>query len=106
LTPLYDILSAAPFFDKRRLPIQKAKTAMAVQGTKKKYYGLHRIRRRHWISTAERTGFSAKSAGRITDELCDRVQESIRRLSDMIPPDFPGYIADGVFGWMRKVRDG
>ena len=106
LTPLYDILSAAPFFSKHKLPVQKAKMAMAVFGTKKKYYGINRIRKRHWISTAQKAEYSTESAHKIADELFERLDEVKRHVSDMIPANFPDYIADGIFRWMQKVRDG
>ena len=58
LTPRYDILSAYPVLGHGRgkLPTQKIRMAMAVQG-KNRHYRWKEISARHWMETAKQCGF-------------------------------------------------
>jgi len=72
LTPLYDILSVHPILGPKcdQIPIQKAKMAMAIKGSKN-YYLIQQIQRRHFINHALEVGIDANEADQLITGVID-----------------------------------
>ena len=96
LTPLYDVLSAWPIIGHapNRLPIQRARLAMAVR-CKNRHYEMQRIATRHWKCLAQ---LSQVPFGEM-ERLVERVPTAIERVSAILPADFP----DGIW---TMISDG
>ncbi|MBB71782.1 MAG: serine/threonine protein kinase [Legionellales bacterium] len=103
LTPVYDVLSAYPIADKRQIEWQDLKMAMAVKG-KNTHYHWKNIQRRHWETTAQRCGFTAKQMQAIIDNVFDNMDSVINSVTHQLPKEFPEEISTSIFEGMKKVQ--
>ena len=96
LTPLYDVLSYWPIIGRgpNKMALQNVRLAMAVLG-KNKHYFLTEIQRRHFNSTAERSGIGKTAEPLIGDILAKtpRVVDAIQR---ELPQGFPQNVLDPI----------
>jgi serine/threonine-protein kinase HipA len=104
LTPRYDVLSAYPMLGhgRGRLPLQKVKMAMAVEGRNRHYFW-NGIRARHWIETARRSGVTDMPA--ILADLAARTSAVIAKAEKALPKGFPTQIADAILAGVRASAD-
>jgi len=72
LTPLYDVMSAAPYPE---FPVQKIKLAMAIGN--KRYYRLQQIQLRHFYQTGQKAGLREQDIDSIFIELAERTDVAI-----------------------------
>lgn len=102
-TPIYDVLSAHPIIGKgkNKIPLQKAKLAMAVRGSTN-HYLIEKIQRRHWIAQARQVGLGAKAAEQLIEEIIESTDAVIDEVSKLLPDNFPMDIAEAIFGGMKK----
>jgi len=103
LTPLYDILSAHPIIGSKsdQIPIQKAKMAMAVKGSKH-YYRIQQIQRRHFINHATEVGISADEADRLITEITSATESVVQKMYKILPDHYPKELADKILQGMLK----
>lgn len=101
-TPLYDVLSAHPWFGEgsNQISVQKLKMAMAVRG-KNAHYHWNQIHRQHWDAEAKRYGFG--SAEPIIDEILAQTAGVIDKVRGSLPADFPDGIASPILGGVVKA---
>jgi serine/threonine-protein kinase HipA len=104
LTPRYDVLSAYPMLGHGRgkLPPQKAKMAMAVDGNNRHYLWAG-IRARHWNETARRCGIAGMGA--ILAELVARTPAVLDRVQAAIPAGYPAQLAGSILDGVRASSD-
>jgi serine/threonine-protein kinase HipA len=104
LTPFYDVLSAWPIVGHGagKIPRQKLKMAMAVEG-KNRHYLWEGIRARHWIETARRCGVADMPA--ILADLVSRTPAVIEQVQSAIPKGFPAAIADTILAGIRASSE-
>jgi serine/threonine-protein kinase HipA len=74
LTPLYDVMSAAPYPE---FPIQKVKLAMALGN--KGYYRLSQIQLRHFYQTGQKAGLHEQDMVSIFSDLVARMEGAITK---------------------------
>lgn len=103
LTPLYDIMSAYPLLAKKQLQTPKIKMAMALIG-KNKHYHWDKIQRRHFINTANVVNYSMEKAEEILDEMLEKVEAVIEKVSKQLPSMFPKNISQPVFDGMLSMK--
>ena len=72
LTPLYDVMSAAPYPE---FPIQKIKLAMAIGN--KGYYRLNQIQLQHFYQTGQKAGLRAQDMDSIFSDLAAQMDDAI-----------------------------
>ncbi len=72
LTPLYDVMSAAPYPE---FPVQKTRLAMAVGN--KNHYRLQQLQIRHFYQTGRKAGLHEQDMDRIFSELGARINDAI-----------------------------
>jgi serine/threonine-protein kinase HipA len=101
LAPFYDILSAHPLAAKRQLEEQKLKMAMAIG--KSRHYRVGEIFRRHWLQSANLTGFPEAEMDRILNDIINETPKVIDHVSKMLPKDFPAVISDSIFTRMLRL---
>jgi serine/threonine-protein kinase HipA len=78
LTPLYDVMSAAPY---REFPVQKVKLAMSIGD--KGYYRLNQIQLRHFYQTGQKTGLREQDMDSIFSDLATRMDDAIAEAATM-----------------------
>jgi serine/threonine-protein kinase HipA len=76
LTPLYDVMSAAPYPE---LQVQKIKLAMALGD--KGYYRLNQIQLRHFYQTGQKAGLHEQDMDSIFSGLATRMEGAIAEVS-------------------------
>jgi serine/threonine-protein kinase HipA len=103
LTPLYDIISAFPLIQKTQLRAKNIKMAMALKG-KSNHYNWAEIQRRHFFSMAAIANYSVERAEEIMDEMLEKVEFVIEKVSSIIPDNFPPEIYRSIFEGMRMVK--
>jgi len=96
LTPLYDVMSAAPYPE---FQAQKTRLAMAVGN--KNHYRLAQIQLRHFCQTGQKAGLREQDMERILSELAARMDNAIAVAATMaaeagMPESTSGPILDGV----------
>lgn len=102
MTPLYDILSAHPVVARGQLAIQKAKMAMAIDGTSR-HYRWQEIQPRDWLSTAARARFSVEQAREILEDCAARTPAVIEEVAGSLPTDFPEEVSEPILDGVRKA---
>jgi len=96
LTPLYDVMSAAPYPE---FPVQKIKLAMALGG--KGYFRLSQIQLRHFYQTGQKAGLREQDMESIFSELATRMEDAIAEAAALaadagMPESTSGPILAGV----------
>ncbi|NOZ53163.1 MAG: type II toxin-antitoxin system HipA family toxin [Gammaproteobacteria bacterium] len=96
LTPLYDVMSAAPYLE---FPVQKIKLAMAIGD--KRYYRLNQIQRRHFYQTGQKAGLREQDMDGIFSSLAERIDNVIAEVAALaadtgMPESTSGPILVGV----------
>lgn len=105
LTPLYDVLSAHPYYGSgpKRLNWRKSKMAMAVRG-KSNHYSITSIQRRHWVDMAKQVGM-AHEVELLLEEVADKTAHAISHTETLLPANFPEELAKRIFDGMKKQRE-
>jgi serine/threonine-protein kinase HipA len=96
LTPLYDVMSAAPY---PQFPVQKIKLAMALG--EKNCYRLQQIQLRHFYQTGQKAGLSKQDIDSIFSDLVARTENALSEAANLaaeagMPESTSGPILDGV----------
>jgi serine/threonine-protein kinase HipA len=104
LTPLYDVISAYPIAAIRQIEWQKLKMAMSLRG-KNRHYSWNNIQSHHWLAMAEHCQFSTLMMQEIITEVCDKMENVIDEVTQLLQPNFPANIAEPIFSGMRKIKD-
>lgn len=103
LTPLYDVISAYPLAAQHQLEWQKLKMAMSLK-SHLRHYHWSTIQLRHWLNMATCCQFSEKRMHSLIDEVCDRMENVIDHVTNLLPNDFPEPISTSIFTGMREVK--
>jgi serine/threonine-protein kinase HipA len=96
LTPLYDVMSAAPY---PQLPVQKIKLAMALG--EKNHYHLQQTQLRHFYQIGQKAGLSKQYIDSIFTDLVTRTENAFSEAANLaadagMPESTYGPILDGV----------
>ncbi|MHB8884422.1 MAG: HipA domain-containing protein [Methylovirgula sp.] len=94
LAPLYDIMSAQPNVDAHQIRHNQMRLAMAVG--RSRHYIVDRIAPRHFVQTAELSGYPAQGIAEIIDEVRETASAAIDATLSKLPRDFPAAIAESV----------
>jgi serine/threonine-protein kinase HipA len=102
-TPLYDVLSAHPIIGRgaNRVPMQKAKLAMAVRGTSN-HYLIGQIVRRHWIAQGQQVGLPPDAVEELIAFVLDATPGVIDAVAAQLPAGFPDDLAMAIFDGLAR----
>lgn len=100
LTPLYDILTAQPNADARKLERKQMKLAMSVG--KRRRYRFADVMGRHFEQTAEEAGVPTQLVRKALEDLAARAPGAIEATADALPADFPFEIHESVADAIRQ----
>ncbi len=103
LTPLYDIMSAQPYLDRKQLTHNKMKLAMAVG--KNRHYIVKNIQKRHFIETGKICGLSETAMETTFNEIKKAMPNAINQVMQNLPQDFPLSLAESIIAGMKKRID-
>lgn len=95
LTPLYDVMSAHPWFGKG-LEKRKIRMAMSVRGSQKKHYRWYNILPRHWLSHASDLGINTELAQRWLAECIERTAASLETVMQQLPEHFERRVGEEI----------
>ncbi|HQU17339.1 MAG TPA: type II toxin-antitoxin system HipA family toxin [Gammaproteobacteria bacterium] len=104
LTPLYDVMSAAPYPE---FPVPKVKLAMAIGD--KGYYRLNQIQPRHFYQTGKRSGLSEQNMDNLFSDISARIDGALEEAAALatdagMPESTSGPILDGVKKRAEMIR--
>src|SRR5262249_37750467 len=94
LTPLYDVLSAQPSLDGRKIERKQLKLAMAAG--KSRHYRLDEIKARHFVQTAAAADLPAARALDALKEIAQAAPRAMQAIETLLPPDFPNRIHTSI----------
>ena len=98
LTPLYDVMSAAPYPE---FPAQRAKLAMAIGD--KGYYRLNQIQLRHFYQTGKNAGLQGQDMDNLFLDLSTRMEGAIAETATLASEaGMPESTSDPILEGVRK----
>ncbi len=100
LTPLYDVLTAQPFFDGHK--IQKKEMKMAMSVGDKNHYRMDEIQGRHFLQTAKRAGVPEYIVKEALWEVSESAVHVMKQIEEKLPSDFPEEIHESVTKAMKS----
>lgn len=100
LTPFYDVLTAQPMVDRRKLRKQDLKLAMSVGDNR--HYVIEYIRLRHFTQTAAQAKMPARLVTAAFDEISARADANFAALESQLPPGFPDHLHASVHKAFQK----
>ncbi len=104
ITPLYDVMSAQPYFDAGQIQQNELKLAMAITG-KNRHYKIGSILPRHFIQTAEVANYPPNSAKAIMQEIQELAPKAINQVLNNLPENFPEDIATSILsGFKHRLK--
>lgn len=104
MTPLYDVISAFSLFAHGGIQEKKAKMAMALEGKNRQSH-FSMIQPRHFISTAERVGFSSQKVVEMMQQMPEQTEHVIADVTARLPSGFPGTISSAIFLGLNEQAD-
>ena len=87
LTPLYDVLTAQPSLDARRIERKQMRLAMSVGANR--HYKISEIHARHFVQTGDAAGLSKSLARDTIEEMAGAAGNAIAHIESELPADFP-----------------
>jgi serine/threonine-protein kinase HipA len=98
LTPLYDVMSAAPY---PQLPVQKIKLAMALG--EKNHYRLQQLQFRHFYQTGQKAGVSKLDMDDIFSNLVARMENALSEVADLaVDAGVPNVTSEPILDGVKK----
>jgi serine/threonine-protein kinase HipA len=94
LTPFYDVLSAQPAFDAKRIPHRSYLLAMSAGA--KPHYKILDLHGRHFVETAKAAGLGPTVIRRVIDEVRAGAICAAEQARSKMPPDFPDAVHHSV----------
>ena len=95
LAPVYDVLSAIPYFGQGNIHRKKIKMAMALQG-KNRHYFWDNILPRHFVETAKRVGFDVGEMEKIIEQTKLSFPVALNKTISELPQSFPRKIVEPI----------
>jgi len=106
LTPFYDVLSAQPAFDAKRIPHNKYKLAMSVGASR--HYKILDVHGRHFVETAKEAGLGPTIIKQVLEEVFRDALPAAERALGLMPKDFHAdihtSIVNAMTGRLRQLE--
>lgn len=94
MTPVYDVLSAQPSLDTRRILHRQFKLAMSVG--KSRHYAVQEIAPRHFLETAEQAGVGRNLVISIMEDLHENAKKLAASVFEALPRGFPDQLISSL----------
>jgi serine/threonine-protein kinase HipA len=103
LTPFYDVMSAQPLFDHKRIQRRDMKLAMSVGDNR--HYHIHEIRPRHFQQTAQRAALPQGVAEMALDQIAGSLTGAIESACTALPAGFHADTRDSIAeGALKRLK--
>ena len=103
LTPIYDVLSAQPAFDKRQIPNNKYKLAMAVG--KSRHYRVLEVVGRHFVQSGKAAGLGPSLMNMVITGILERANDAPDKVLSAMPTDFDQEVHHSIVASMSaRIR--
>jgi len=96
LTPFYDVLSAQPAFDAKRIPHRGFTLAMSAGA--RPHYKILEVHGRHFVETAKAAGLGPTVIRRVLEDVLAAAPGAAAEALEKMPPGFPEAIHTSVAG--------
>lgn len=100
LTPLYDVLSAQPAVDARKIERKQMKLAMSVGD--KRHYRIDEIQARHFQQSADAAKIPPVLSARAIDDIATHMDRALDQLEASLPGDFPEALHQSISAGVRR----
>ena len=100
LTPLYDVLTAQPFFDDYMIQRKELKMAMSVGDNN--HYRMEDIQGRHFVQTGKKAGLPDFLAKESIEEVREMSEHITVKIEEELPSDFPEEIHNSVVSAIKN----
>ena len=94
LTPFYDVLSAQPAFDAKRIPHRGFTLAMSLGASS--HYKILDIHGRHFVETAKAAGLGQAVIRQVLEDVLTAAPDAAAQALQKMPPDFPEPLHDSI----------
>ena len=94
LTPFYDVLSAQPAFDAKRIPHRGFTLAMPLGASS--HYKILDIHGRHFVETAKAAGLGQAVIRQVLEDVLTAAPDAAAQALQKMPPDFPEPLHDSI----------
>jgi serine/threonine-protein kinase HipA len=103
LTPLYDVLTAQPSFEKKQIDRRQMRLAMSV-GTNR-HYRIGEIRGRHFVQTGKAASLAESVVLATIEEMAETAKRALQKVENTLPTDFPPALHESVSKGMMDRLD-
>ncbi|MFZ1804214.1 MAG: HipA domain-containing protein, partial [Nitrospira sp.] len=103
LTPLYDVLTAQPSFEKKQIDRRQMRLAMSV-GTNR-HYRIGEIRGRHFVQTGKAAGLAESVVLATIEEMAETAKRAPQKIENTLPTDFSPALHGSVSKGMMDRLD-
>lgn len=100
LTPLYDVLSAQPAVDARKIERKQMKLAMSVGD--KRHYRIDEIQALHFQQSADAAKIPPVLSARAIDDIATHMDRALDQLEASLPGDFPEALHQSISAGIRR----
>jgi serine/threonine-protein kinase HipA len=100
MTPFYDVLSAQPAFDAKKIPHNKFK--MAMSAGKSRHYGILALHGRHFVETVNEAGLGSSIIRQVLEETRSQAMPAAERALKRMPEGFHAGIHNSIVGAMKE----
>ncbi|UVT15774.1 MAG: type II toxin-antitoxin system HipA family toxin [Nitrospira sp.] len=108
LTPMYDVLTVQPSFDKGQIDRKQMRLSMSV-GTNR-HYRIGEVRGRHFVQTGKAAGIAESVVVATMEELAETAPRALRKVASALPENFPEFlhasVSKGVMGRLDQLKIG
>jgi len=100
MTPLYDVLTLQPLFDKKQIPRKGFKMAMRVGNSNQ--YNVENILGKHHIDTGRKSGLSREVLNAMIEDVTKSSDAALQTTADALPGDFPVTLLDSISAAIKR----
>jgi serine/threonine-protein kinase HipA len=106
LTPMYDVLTAQPSFERKQIDRRQMRLSMSVGANR--HYRIGEIRGRHFVQTGKAGGLAESVVRAVIEEMAETAPYAIQKVEGALPRDFPlalhESVSKGVEGRVDLLR--
>jgi serine/threonine-protein kinase HipA len=103
LTPLYDVLTAQPSFERKQIDRRQMRLSMSV-GTNR-HYRVSEVKGRHFVQTGKVAGLAESAVVKAIEEMAETAPRALQKVENTLPTDFPLALHESVSKGMMDRLD-
>lgn len=108
LTPLYDVLTAQPSFERKQIDRRQMRLSMSVGANR--HYRISEIKGRHFVQTGRAAGLAESVVLKAIEEMAETAPRALQKVESVLPRDFPpalhASVSKGMMGRLDLLQVG